>query len=267
MNREGASMRQLRNIVLAATLLLGGCQAAMADDLTISGLGTLPLGDKISVTDGKDNVLGELFKKETKRKGYGKTAKAAMWSMLAVPPGMNLYPEKEPYPYDSLHLYQLMKRTVSGTYTAAVLVFSGTEEDFFHGGNRKAALFWKNAFREDAGRPTSLFGMPKISTAEFQGFLDEILKEKSGDSRAVKILTFNPWHAFKDGDGTYHWSQEAKVIITNEKGLSYPLWIYTSLYKEGNRYYLIEFNGSHEAADALGDSLVYGLYQLKRSSK
>lgn len=107
-----------------------------------------------------------------------------MWSMLAVPPGMNLYPEKEPYPYDSLHLYQLVKRTVSGTYTAAVLVFSGTEEDFFHGGN-----------------------------------------------------------------------------------LSYPLWIYTSLYKEGNRYYLIEFNGSHEAADALGDSLVYGLYQLKRSSK
>lgn len=60
-------MRQLRNIVLAAALLLGGCQAAMADDLTISGLGTLPLGDKISVTDGKDNVLGELFKK--KRRG------------------------------------------------------------------------------------------------------------------------------------------------------------------------------------------------------
>lgn len=83
----------------------------------------------------------------------------------------------------------------------------------------------------------------------------------------MKILTFNPWHAFRDGDGTYHWSQEAKVIITNEKGLSYPLWVYTSLYKEGNRYYLIEVNGSHEAADALGDSLVYGLYQLKRSSK
>lgn len=52
-------MRRLRNIVLAAALLLGGWQAAMADDLMISGLGTLPLGDKISVTDGKDNVLGE----------------------------------------------------------------------------------------------------------------------------------------------------------------------------------------------------------------
>ena len=156
---------------------------------------------------------------------------------------------------------------ISGTYTAAVFVFSGTEDDFFHEGGRKAALFWRNAFREDAGRPTSLFGMPKISTAEFQGFLDEMMKEKADGSRAVKILTFSPWHAFRDGDGTYHWSQEAKVIITNEKGLSYPLWVYTSLYKEGNRYYLIEVNGSHEAADALGDSLVYGLYQLKRSSK
>lgn len=260
-------MKKLRNIVLAASLLMGGWQAAMAEDLTIAGLGTLPLDSRISITDGKDNVMMDLFKKETKKKGYGKTARALMWSMLAVPPGMNLYPEKAPYPYDSLHLYQLVKRTVSGTYTAAVFVFSGTEDDFFHEGGRKAALFWRDAFREDAGRPTSLFGMPKISTAEFQGFLDEMMKEKRDGSRAVKILTFNPWHAFRDGDGTYHWSQEAKVIITNEKGLSYPLWVYTSLYKEGNRYYLIEVNGSHEAADALGDSLVYGLYQLKRSSK
>lgn len=260
-------MKKLRNIVLAASLLMGGWQAAMAENLTIAGLGTLPLDSRISITDGKDNVMMDLFKKETKKKGYGKTARALMWSMLAVPLGMNLYPEKASYPYDSLHLYQLVKRTVSGTYTAAVFVFSGTEDDFFHEGGRKAALFWRDAFREDAGRPTSLFGMPKISTAEFQGFLNEMMKEKGDGSRAVKILTFNPWHAFRDGDGTYHWSQEAKVIITNEKGLSYPLWVYTSLYKEGNRYYLIEVNGSHEAADALGDSLVYGLYQLKRSSK
>lgn len=92
-----------------------------------------------------------------------------------------------------------------------------------------------------------------------------VLKEKRGDSRSVKILTFTPWHAFKDDDGTYHWSQEAKVIITNEKGLSYPLWVYTSLYRQGNRYFLIEVNGSHESADALGDTILYGLYGLKRS--
>lgn len=65
-------MRRLRHIALAAALMLGGWQAAMAENLTISGLGTLPLGDTVSVTDGKDNVLGDLFKKETKTKGYGK---------------------------------------------------------------------------------------------------------------------------------------------------------------------------------------------------
>ena len=259
-------MRRLRNIVLAAAVLLGGWQAAMADDLVISGLGTMPLGDGITITDGKDNMLVDLFKKETKTKGYEKTAKAAMWSILTIPPGMNMYPEKGPYPYDSLHLYQLVKRNVRGTYTAAVFVFSGSEEDFFHEGRKKDALFWRDAFRKDANRPTSLFGMPKISTEEFQGLLDDVLKEKSGDSRSVKILAFNPWHAFKDEDGTYHWSQEAKVIITNEKGLSFPMWIYTSLYREGDRYYLIEVNGSHEAADELEESLLYGLYRLKRSS-
>ena len=109
--------------------------------------------------------------------------------------------------------------------------------------------------------------MPKIRIEEFQNLIDEILKERGGDARSVTMLTFAPWHAFKNEDGTYHWSQEAKVIITNEKGLSFPMWIYTSLYKEGDRYYLIEVNGSHEAADELENSLVYGLYRLERKAK
>lgn len=150
------------------------------------------LGDTVSVTDGKDNVLGDLFKKETKTKGYGKTAKAAMWSILAVPPGMNMYPEKGPYPYDSLHMYQLVKKNVQGTYTAAVMVFSGTEDDFFHEGRKRDALFWRDAFREDAGRPTSLFGMPKISTAEFQSFLDMVLKENGGTAGPLKSSPLLP---------------------------------------------------------------------------
>ena len=56
-------MKKLRNIVLAASLLMGGWQAAMAEDLTIAGLGTLPLDSRISITDGKDNVMMDLFKK------------------------------------------------------------------------------------------------------------------------------------------------------------------------------------------------------------
>lgn len=60
-------MKKLRNIVLAASLLMGGWQAAMAEDLTIAGLGTLPLDSRISITDGKDNVMMDLFKKKRRR--------------------------------------------------------------------------------------------------------------------------------------------------------------------------------------------------------
>lgn len=61
-------MKKLRNIVLAASLLMGGWQAAMAEDLTIAGLGTLPLDSRISITDGKDNVMMDLFKKKRRRR-------------------------------------------------------------------------------------------------------------------------------------------------------------------------------------------------------
>lgn len=260
-------LRLLKYAALSLLLACGGAGLSQADNLTVQGLGTIPLGDKIRVTDGKDNEIGKAFVATSHQKNYGKTARAAMWSMLTVPPGMEMYPEKGPYPYDSMHRYQLKLENVKGIYTAAVFVFSGTSEDFFHEGNKKAAAFWQDAFRQDAGRPTSLFGMPKIRIEEFQNLIDEILKERGGAARSVTMLTFAPWHAFKNEDGTYHWSQEAKVIITNEKGLSFPMWIYTSLYKEGDRYYLIEVNGSHEAADELENSLVYGLYRLERKAK
>lgn len=120
-----------------------------------------------------------------------------MWSILTVPPGMQLYPEKAPYPYDSMHMYQIRKTDVRGTYSAGIYVISGTEKDFFHEGHPKAARFWSTAFLEDAKRPTSLFGMPKIQTSEFQALVDQVLSEKKGPSIHVKILKFVPWRAFK----------------------------------------------------------------------
>lgn len=120
-----------------------------------------------------------------------------MWSILTVPPGMQLYPEKAPYPYDSMHMYQIRKTDVRGTYSAGIYVISGTEKDFFHEGHPKAARFWSTAFLEDAKRPTSLFGMPKIQTSEFQALVDQVLSETKGPSIHVKILKFVPWRAFK----------------------------------------------------------------------
>ncbi len=256
---------KLCSLCLAGLLSLGGWSLASADTLFIQGLGTIDLGKEVTVTDGAKSQVGPFMISGTHRKDYGKSARAAMWSILTVPPGMNLYPEKAPFPYDTLHLYQIRKSDVRGTYSAGVFVVKGTAEDFFHEGNKKAEAFWENAFREDAERPTSLFGMPKIRTEEFQALMDQILAEKKDTSLHVKILTFTPWRAIKNEDGTYRWGQEAKVIITNDKGLAFPLWILVNLFKEGNTYYLIEINGSHVAADQLEKSLLYGFYRMRRS--
>ena len=164
----------------------------------------------------------------------------------------------------SFSQYQIRKTDVRGTYSAGIYVISGTEKDFFHEGHPKAARFWSTAFLEDAKRPTSLFGMPKIQTSEFQALVDQVLSETKGPSMQVKILKFVPWRAFKNEDGTYRWGQEAKVILTNEKGLSFPLWISANLLKAGDKYYLIEVNGSHAVAEQLSDLLLYGFYRMKR---
>lgn len=257
-------MRLLRNLCMALLVSLGGIHMASAEDLAISGLGRIPLGDKVTVTDGSRSVIRDGFVKMSHAKDYGKTAEAAVWSMLTVPPGMNLYPEKAPYPYDSLQMYQLKKENVQGIFTASVFVYSGSEDDFFHEGNKKAEKFWNYAFHKNIERPTSLFGMPKIRVEEFQDMLDEAVKEKKGKTQKVRILTFSPWRAFRNNDGTYRWAQESKVIFTNEKGLSFPMWIYATLYKAHYRYYLIVVNGSHTAEDELGDTLLYGFYGLER---
>lgn len=142
----------------------------------------------------------DLFK-ETK-KGYGRDGKSAHVGLacLPVPPSMNLYPEGAL----SLRLSSSVPASKTDRFRRIhAAVSSGTEDDFFHEGGRKAALFRQDAFREDAGH-TSLFSMPRFPLPNFRDFLDEMMKEKGDGDQAVKILTFNPWHAFRDGDGTYH---------------------------------------------------------------
>lgn len=254
----------VRNITLALSLILGGTGMAQAEDLSIEGLGTIPFGQRVSVTDGGHTAINRFFIEGSHREGYGKSAAAALWAILTVPPGMNLHPEKPPYPYDSLHIYQLKKAKVDGLYTASLFVIKGTEEDFFHEGRKKAREFWRSAFREDAERPTSLFGLPKIQISEFQSLIDHVMEEKGGKGH-VRIQEFTPWRAYKGDDGTYHWAQEVRVVMTNEKGLSFPMWIYSALFKEGDTYFLLMTNGSHATAREMEPILIYGFYSLKRS--
>lgn len=116
---------------------------------------------------------------------------------LTTPPGMDMYPDRAPYPYDSLHLYQIRKSDIRGTYSASVSVVKGTEEAFFHGKREKAARFWERAFHEDATRPHSLFGLPKISIEEYQRMLNSRLDEIKGQKLQAELVSFSPWHAYK----------------------------------------------------------------------
>lgn len=42
------------------------------------------------------------------------------------------------------------------------------------------------------------------------------------------------------------------MIISDERHLSYPMWVYTNLYRQGGMYYLIIVQGSHTAAEKSG---------------
>lgn len=83
-------------LALSAALVLGGAAGARADDLVIDGLGKIPLGNAVTVQNGNGTDIQNFLKKGAERKGYGKTSNAAMWTLMTVPPGMNVYPEKPP---------------------------------------------------------------------------------------------------------------------------------------------------------------------------
>ena len=109
-----------------SAFILAGCFYAEAEDLVIDGLGKLSLGEDVQITDGGGSRAETIFKKSGHRKDYGKTDWAAVMYFLTTPPGMDMYPDRAPYPYDSLHLYQIRKSDIRGTYSASVSVVKGT---------------------------------------------------------------------------------------------------------------------------------------------
>lgn len=150
-------IKKLFPLALAAMLSVAGLSISDAEDLVIDGLGRLPFPKDVTVTDGGGSELSRFMIEGTHRKNYGRSARAAMWSILTVPPGMQLYPEKAPYPYDSMHMYQIRKTDVRGTYSAGIYVISGTEKDFFHEGiRRRHASGLRLSLRMPSVRPRSL---------------------------------------------------------------------------------------------------------------
>ena len=168
-------------------------------------------------------------------------------------------------PLRLLHLYQIRKSDIRGTYSASVSVMKGTEEVFFHGERGKGLPGFERAFHEDATRPHSLFGLPKISIEEYQRMLNSRLDEIKGQKLQAELVSFSPWHAYKIMTHLC-WTQEARVIISDERHLSYPMWVYTNLYRQGGMYYLIIVQGSHTAAEKNREKFTLCLLRTGRSS-
>ena len=118
-------------------LLLSGIGTVSAAPLTVSGLGTFPLHQKMEVVDGRGTSMENLFKERGKVKNHDRTDMAKILNFFAVPPGMNLHPDEEPHPYDNLELYQVRTADVRGRYSALVSIVSGDKNAVFQGKKEK----------------------------------------------------------------------------------------------------------------------------------
>ncbi len=248
----------LTALLIAAIVPFAG---AGAEDLAIEGLGTLPFGKDIHVTDGRGTAVEGMMRRSFSGADHQDTKRSHLMRFLTVPEGMFLA-HGEDSPLSRMRVYQLVQQDMRTTYTMMVFVFSGDEEEIFRG-KQKNMRFWDKAFQKDGGNP----GMPgrALNVEEFRQSAARAMEEGSGTAPDFRILDGSSWKKYTNEDGTLRWQQQVKAIVTNEKGLVMPLWTESVLYRNlAGRYYFLIFTGSHESGRKLSDALLYGLYQLRR---
>lgn len=241
--------------------LLAGMMTVSAESAAVKGLGTFPFSSRIEVTAGSEAAAGNFFSGKDKE---NRREIAKIICKSAVPPGVHLYTEEGTFPYDLLRLYQLRTEDMQGEYAAFLFVLSGEERELFPHRNKKVISFWNQAFYEDGKKPEFLFGIPKISLAEYQAEWEQFLQKEKIKDIKVKISDISPWHRYKNKDGSYRWSQECRLLISRNGQGVVPLWVDSHFYKAGHVYYLITAVGSHMAGNKLGGYVLYGADGLER---
>lgn len=247
---------------LAALLLMGQAEAA---DLHVDGLGTLPFSAAVSVTDGGGTAVEAMMRQNMASPKGEKTKRSRLMRFLTVPDGMTFTGTAEDSPSARARIYQLEKREMRGVYTMLVIAFSGDGDEFFPK-DRKRAAFWDAAFSGKAG--DTLFGgarQPLITLDEFRRAARAAMGKGKGEPVDFTVLSASPWKRYTNGDGTLRWQQQVKITVTNDAGLVVPMWIESVMYRNpAGRYYFLIFTGSHMSGSALGDDILYALYQLER---
>ena len=251
---------------LALLAALSAAPLAMADTLSVDGLGAFPFED-VRVTDARGTAVLSMIRRSMESPKQQETKRTALLRFLTVPEGMRLRNETGASAIENLRVWQLVRDNAHGTYTMLVFAFSGDRETLFPKNAKKAADFWEHAFSGDADH------LAKWDPVTKSVFLEDFRKEalaaaedKSGDMPKLYILDASSWKPFHNEDGSVRWQQTVKFTLTGDDGFVTPSWYESVLYRtSAGRYYFLLFLGSHQSAEVLEDSILQALYRIERS--
>lgn len=254
--------KKLAAALLAAFLLSAG--AARADNLYISGLGTLPFDRDIAVTDGAGTAVEGMIRRQASAPQERNTKRNRLMRFLTVPGGMTLADGTAHSPAAGARLWQLVKKETHGTYTMLAVAFSGDGDELFPKGGQKARERLETVFR--TGRlPAEEKDRVLISLDEFRDAAAKAVAGGKGPAPDFRIIDAVPWKVYNNDDGTVRWQQSVKFTIIGEDGLVVPMWMESVLYRNsGGRYYFLIFTGGHESGRQMEDEILYALYRLER---
>ena len=174
--------KKLAAALLAAFLLSAG--AARADNLYISGLGTLPFDWDIAVTDGAGTAVEGMIRRQASAPQERNTKRNRLMRFLTVPGGMTLADGTAHSPAAGARLWQLVKKETHGTYTMLAVAFSGDGDELFPKGGQKARERLETVFR--TGRlPAEEKDRVLISLDEFR---DAAAKAVAGKTRSESMM-------------------------------------------------------------------------------
>lgn len=135
--------KKLAAALLAAFLLSAG--AARADNLYISGLGTLPFDRDIAVTDGAGTAVEGMIRRQASAPQERNTKRNRLMRFLTVPGGMTLADGTAHSPAAGARLWQLVKKETHGTYTMLAVAFSGDGTSSSRKAGKRRGNGWKRS--------------------------------------------------------------------------------------------------------------------------
>lgn len=250
-------------LVLALTALLTSPWAARAEDMVISGLGTVPFAKEIRIIDGAGTAIESMLRKSMAQPEDQRSKRASLMRFFTMPLGAAVSNGTDDCPAARARIYQLVKEGRIGMHTMTVVAFFGTGEELFPR-SKKLRAWWDEAFRT-GGKVGKAREMTLISVDDFERAAREVMNRGEGEAVDFDVLEASPWRAYHNDDGTVRWQQTVKFVVTTRNGLLSAVWLESVLFRnDDGQYHFLIFSGNHESGNQLTDEILYALYQIRR---